>query len=133
MPSRSRESDSLQTVIRISPMAHLASLFLVMALLTIGPAFGLAGVALGVIPVAVSVVIERFRTVADADTVTTRTLLKSRTVLWPQIEGLNFTRGRWARACLTDESDMLLPAVTFASLPRLTAASGGRVPNPYRS
>jgi len=25
----------------------------------------------------------------------------------------------------------LLPAVTFATLPRLTAASGGQVPNPY--
>jgi hypothetical protein len=26
---------------------------------------------------------------------------------------------------------MLLPAVTFVTLPRLTAASAGRVPNPY--
>jgi hypothetical protein len=26
----------------------------------------------------------------------------------------------------------LLPAVTFTTLPRLTAASGGLVPNPYQ-
>ncbi len=125
-------SESAQTVIRISPMAHMTSFFLVMAVLTVGYSFGAAGFALLVIPVLLSLAIERVRTVADRDTVTARTLLKSRTVRWPQIEGLRFTRGRWARACLTDESLMMLPAVTFATLPRLTAASGGRVPNPYR-
>ena len=125
-------SDTAKTVIRISPMAHITSLFVTLALITIGPAFGPAGYTLLVIPVLLSVAIERVRTVADLDTVTARTLLKTRTVLWPQIEGLEFTRGRWARARLTDESAMLLPAVTFTSLPRLTAASGGRVPNPYQ-
>jgi hypothetical protein len=126
-------SESAKTVIRISPMAHMASVFLVFALLTVGPAFGTVGMLLSLlVPLLISVAIERVRTVADTDTVTTRTLLKSRTVLWPQIEGLAFTRSRWARARLTDESDMLLPAVTFATLPRLTAASGGRVPNPYQ-
>ena len=132
MAGMPRGSNSSQTVIRISPIAHFASAFLTMALLTIGPAFGKAGLVLLVIPVLVSVAVERLRTVADEDTVTARTLFSSRTVRWPQIEGLKFTRGRWARACLTDGSDMLLPAVTFVTLPRLTAASGGRVPNPYR-
>ncbi|MBU3752205.1 MAG: PH domain-containing protein [Mycobacterium sp.] len=132
MTAMPRGSDSSQTVIRVSPIAHFASAFLTMALLTIGPAFGKAGLVLLVIPVLVSVAVERLRTVADDDTVTARTLFSSRTVRWPQIEGLKFTRGRWARACLTDGSDMLLPAVTFVTLPRLTAASGGRVPNPYR-
>ncbi len=126
-------SEDAQTVIRISPMAHMISAFLGFALLTVGPAFGKIGLALMLlIPVVISVAIERFRTVADADTVTTRTLFTSRTVRWPQIEGLSFTRGRWAQAHLTDESNLLLPAVTFATLPRLTAASGGRVPNPYQ-
>jgi len=126
-----RGSDSATTVIRISPLAHFASAFLTMALLTVGPAFGKAGLLLALIPVLLSLAIERLRTVADDDTVTARTLFTSRTVQWPRIEGLKFTRGRWARACLTDGSDMLLPAVTFVTLPRLTAASRGRVPNPY--
>lgn len=131
MMPMSRGPDSAKTVIRISPLAHFASAFVLMALLTVGPAFGKAGLVLLVIPVLVSVVIERLRTVADEETVTARYLFTSRTVRWPQIEGLRFTRGRWARAHLTDESDMLLPAVTFVTLPRLTAASAGRVPNPY--
>ena len=32
----------------------------------------------------------------------------------------------------SDGSELRLPAVTFATLPLLTAASGGRVPNPYQ-
>lgn len=127
------QGDDARTVIRISPIAHFASFFLLMALLTIGPAFGMPGFALLLlIPVLVSVAIERLRTVADEETVTARTLLMSRTAPWSHIEGLKFTRGRWARACLTDHTDILLPAVTFATLPKLTGASGGRVPNPYQ-
>ncbi|MCB1264341.1 MAG: PH domain-containing protein [Mycobacterium sp.] len=126
-------SDDAPTVIRISPMAYFAPGFLALALLTVGPAFGLTAMAvLMVIPALVSVAIERFRTVADRDTVTARMLVGSRTLPWPQIDGLKFTRGRWARACLTDGGEFLLPAVTFTTIPQLTAASGGRVPNPYR-
>lgn len=125
--------DSAKTVIRISPMAHLAPGFIFMGLLTVGPAFGVAGMVIALlIPVLLSFAIERLRTTADGETVTARGLLKSRTVRWPQIEGLEFTKTRWARARLTDESDLVLPAVTFTTLPRLTAASGGRVPNPYQ-
>ena len=53
----SRGADSAKTVIRISPLAHFASAFLSMALLTVGPAFGKAGLVLLAIPVLVSVVI----------------------------------------------------------------------------
>lgn len=125
--------DNAPTVIRISPIAHFASFFLLMALLTVGPAFGMTGLAvLLLIPLAISFAIERLRTVADEDSVTGRTLLNSRTAPWAQVDGLRFTRGGWARACLSDHTDMLLPGVTFATLPKLTGASGGRVPNPYQ-
>ncbi|MCG5434385.1 PH domain-containing protein [Mycobacterium sp. MYCO198283] len=79
-----------------------------------------------------SVAIERLRTVADRDTVTARELLRSRTVAWEDIAGLRFDKSSWARAALTDGTDLRLPAVTFATLPLLTEASDGRVPNPYR-
>lgn len=119
-------------VIRISPMAHFASGFFALALLVFVRVFGNWTLFLLLIPVLISIGVERLRTVADRDTVTARSLLSSRTVPWPRIEGLRFTRGRWARACLLDGSDLRLPAVTFATLPVLTAASGGRVPDPYR-
>lgn len=127
-----RGSGSTPTVIRISPMAHFATAFLALALLMMMPALGTPGLALLLIPAAISVAIERLRTTADEDTVTARTLITSQTLPWSQIEGLEFTRGRWARACRSQDGDVRLPAVTFSTLPTLTAASGGKVPNPYR-
>jgi Bacterial PH domain len=119
-------------VIRISPMAHFAVGFIALGLLALvfaGPAWV---AVLLVIPVIVSAFIIRYRTVADRDTVTARTLLSSETVPWAEIEGLRFGKSSWAYAQLKNGSDLRLPAVTFATLPLLTEASGGRVPNPYK-
>ena len=124
-------SKSDPVVIRVSPMAHFAAGFLALGLLVLIPAFGTWANVFLVIPVIVSVAIVRFRTVADQKSVTARTLLDSRTVPWTDIDGLAFTKAAWARAQLHDGAQVMLPAVTFATLPRLTAASGGRVPNPY--
>lgn len=125
-------SSSTPVVIRISPMAHVAVGFLTLALLSLvlaGPSwFAL----LLVIPVVLSTIVVRYRTTADADTVTARTLLGSETVRWDDIDGLRFGRRVWALARRRDGSELSLPAVTFATLPQLTAASGGRVPNPYQ-
>jgi hypothetical protein len=118
-------------VIRISPMAHFASGFLALALLVLVPVWGIWSLALQLIPLLVSVAVERLRTVADDDGVTARGLISSTTLPWAEVEGLRFTRSAWARACRAGGDEVMLPAVTFATLPRLTAASGGRVPNPY--
>ena len=112
-------------------MAHFAVGFLALGLLApvlAGPEwFAL----LLVIPVVLSAFIVGYRTVADRDTVTARTLLGSQTVSWDDIAGLRFGKGSWAYAQLKDGTELRLPAVTFATLPLLTEASGGRVPNPY--
>lgn len=127
----STTSSPAPVVIRISPMAHLAVVLFALALLSIvfaGPGwFAL----LLLIPVALSVAIARYRTVADRDTVTARTLFGTQTMRWEDIDGLRFGRKAWALARRSDGTETSLPAVTFASLPVLTAASGGRVPNPY--
>lgn len=131
MASGSSPETTAPVVIRMSPMAHLASAVLALGLLVLIPVFPTWGAAFLVIPILTSVAIIRLRTVADRDTVTARTLIGSRTVSWDDIEGLRFTKGKWARARLCSDEDMVLPAVTFATLPLLTAVSGGRVPNPY--
>lgn len=113
-------------------MAHFAAAFLALTLLVLIPAWGNWSLVLLVLPALVSVAIERLRTTADPDTVTARGLTKSRTMPWAEVEGLKFTRGGWARACRADGFDVTLPAVTFATLPMLAEASGGKVPNPYR-
>jgi membrane protein implicated in regulation of membrane protease activity len=113
-------------------MAHFAVAFLTLGLLALvlaGPVwFGL----LLVIPVILSALIIRYRTVADRETVTARTLLGRETVSWDDIEGLRFGKGTWAYARRKDGTELRLPAVTFATLPLLTEASDGRVPNPYK-
>ncbi|MCV7098471.1 PH domain-containing protein [Mycobacterium kubicae] len=118
-------------VIKVSPMAHLAVGFVLLALL-IPVLTWPAALPLLLIPVLLSALIIRLRTVADDQGVTVRTLLGSQAVRWEDIDGLRFHRGSWARAHLKDGTQVRLPAVTFATLPQLTEASQGRVPNPYR-
>ena len=112
-------------------MAHLAVGFLALGLLIPVLAWPPSAPLL-LIPVLVSALIVRLRTVADHDGVTVRSLLGSRIVPWDDIDGLRFHRGSWARAKLTSGAQLRLPAVTFATLPQLAAVSSGRVPNPYR-
>ncbi|KAA0103489.1 PH domain-containing protein [Mycolicibacterium sp. P1-5] len=112
-------------------MAHFASGFLALGLLVMITVFPAWGAVFMVLPILASAAIVRLRTVADRSTLTARTLLGSRTVGWDEVDGLRFDRTSWARAHLKNGSDMLLPAVTFTTLPLLAEASGGRVPNPY--
>lgn len=118
-------------VIRISPMAHIAVGFITLGIFALIYALPSWSWALLIVPVLASAAIARYRTVADRERVTTRTLLGGETMPWTDIEGLRFARSAWARARRTDGSEIMLPAVTFATLPLLTAASDGRVPNPY--
>lgn len=114
-------------------MAHFAVAFLALAMLSLVLA-GLTWVALLlIIPIGLSVYVVRCRTVADRETVTARSLLTSETMRWEDVDGLRFEKGSAAHAHLKDGRDIRLPAVTFATLPLLTEASGGRVPNPYSS
>ena len=117
-------------VIKLSPMTHFAVGFLTLGLLAPVLAWPLTAPLL-VIPVVLSALIIRLRTVADQRGLTVRTLLGSRTVRWDEIDGLRFSKSSWARAQLNNGTELRLPAVTFATLPLLAEASGGRVPNPY--
>ncbi len=117
-------------VISISPMAHFAVGFFALGLLV--PVLTWPSTApLLIIPVLLSASIVRLRTQADDAGVTVRTLLGGQSLRWEDIDGLRFSRGSWARAQLKDGRQVRLPAVTFATLPQLTRASAGRVPNPY--
>lgn len=126
----SRRRNPTRVVLRISPTAHFASGFAALGLLALVLAIPLTAPLL-VIPVMASVMIVRLRTVADAHSVTARSMLTTRSVPWTDIKGLKFVKGSWAHAELGSGEDLRLPAVTFATLPLLAEISGGRVPNPY--
>jgi hypothetical protein len=129
--ARSGASSNQPLVIKISPMAHLGVGFFAFAAMSLVLSDPRWFTVILILPLIASFAIVRYRTVADRDTVTARTLFSSRTVAWSDIDGLRFDRRSWALACLRDGTEFRLPAVTFATLPELTAASGGRVPNPY--
>jgi hypothetical protein len=112
-------------------MAHIVVGLIALGMLSMIFAWPSWTAVLLVIPMLLSVAIVRYRTVAELDQVTVRTMLRSRTVPWDDIDGLRFGKQPWARARRSDGSELVLPAVTFSTLPLLTAASGGRVPNPY--
>lgn len=126
-----RSESTAPTVIKIAPIAHFAVGFFALGLLALVLANPTWFAPLLVIPVLASFAIIRFRTVVDGDSVTARRLFGSTTVPWSDIDGLRFDRGSWALARRKDGSELRLPGVTFATLPVLTAATGGRVPNPY--
>lgn len=117
-------------VIKISRMALFAAGFVTLGLLVPVLAWPWTAPIL-LLPIVLTALILRERTVADRDTVTARTLLGSRTVTWDEIDGLKFVKTSSARAQLKDGGELRLPAVTFATLPLLTEISDGRVPNPY--
>lgn len=112
-------------------MAHFAAAFLLLGLLAV--VFAAPGwlAPLLVLPVLASVAIVRYRTTADRDGFTARTLVGSTSAGWQDVDGLKFDRGSWAVAVLRDGTEVRLPAVTFATLPTLTAVTAGVVPNPY--
>ncbi|MFC9787936.1 PH domain-containing protein [Rhodococcus sp. NPDC127528] len=133
MPPRpsSHTADPAEQSIHISKLGLLA-----VALL----AFGLTFVifpsppyvsALWLIPVLVAVWMLRVRTVADSDGLRLRRMFSTRSLTWSEIKGFRFPKRGWARAELTDGSEVTLPVVTFGRLPQLAAASGGRVTDPY--
>ena len=111
-------------------MAHFAVGFLTLSMLVVVLSIPITALLL-VLPALMSTAIARWRTVADSQHVTVRTLLGSHSVSWDAITGLGFSRGSWAQAVLADGAHLRLPAVSFATLPLLAQASGGRVPNPY--
>jgi hypothetical protein len=117
-------------VISISPMAHFAVGFFALGLLIPVLTWPVTAPLL-TIPVLLSALIVRLRTHADDTGVNVRALVGSQSLRWEDIDGLRFSRGSWARAQLKNGRQVRLPAVTFATLPQLTGASAGRVPNPY--
>ncbi|WP_234795443.1 PH domain-containing protein [Mycobacteroides saopaulense] len=118
------------TIVRISPMAHFMSGFLALGILAFVLYLPILAPLLAV-PVVISYAIYRYQTAVDTESVQVRTLTTVRTLPWTEVKGLGFDKHAWAHAQLVDGTSLRLPAVTFSTLPILSAASNGRVPNPY--
>ncbi|WP_280761489.1 PH domain-containing protein [Prescottella agglutinans] len=129
--SSSHTPDDGRQVIRISPLALIACIFLLFCM-----SFPVLGwpAAFGwmlVIPFLIGAWVLRVRTTVTPDGLELRRAFSSQSISWDQIKGFHFPKRGWARADLVDGGEVSLPTVTFGRLPQLASASGGRVTDPY--
>lgn len=84
-----------------------------------------------IVPIAVAYWVLRVRTVVSSEGLAMRRVVGSDRVDWDEVRGIHFPDRRWARVVLKDKTEKSLPLVRFDRLPVLSAASGGRITDPY--
>ncbi|WP_448851091.1 PH domain-containing protein [Corynebacterium sp. 335C] len=83
------------------------------------------------LPIAYAVWIHRVRTEVGPRGISAVYLLRgTRTASWDEFRGVLFTKQGRAWAVKRDESKFALPAISFNTMPALSEASGGRIPDP---
>ena len=123
-----------RAIFRISPLVVLVAL--VFAVCATPVAFAAPFLWLVyLIPIGIIVWTLRVRTVADPESVAVRRVVGGRRVPWSEIASIHLGRARnpgaaRVSAVLEDGSELALPAVHLRDLPRLSAVSGGRLPDP---
>ncbi|GAB2646516.1 hypothetical protein GCM10027169_13500 [Gordonia jinhuaensis] len=126
-----RPAVRLPLTIRIQPVAYFApAMMFVTAIILAGTSLPYLGWTL-VLPVVLAVWIWRLRTVVTADGLVSVRTFATTVMPWDTIAGLRFTRWGATKAVRTDGTSVSLPAVTFGHLPVMSAASSGRIPDPY--
>lgn len=121
----------LPQVFRIAKIGYLAVAMLFVATIVMaGASLAWLGWTL-LFPVILAWWMTHIRTIATEPGLRAVHTFTSRDIAWAEIAGLQFPKWGSVRAVLTDGSRVRLPAITFSDLPRLAAASGGRIPDPY--
>ncbi|GEE03605.1 hypothetical protein nbrc107696_40510 [Gordonia spumicola] len=115
---------------KISRLAYAAvpvTLFVVVILMGGSVWFAFAAV----IPFAIAWWIHHLRTHVDSDGIIAVGTLRTTTLAWDEVAGLRFRKWGSVQAVTTDGREIRLPAVGFGDMPIISAASGGRVPDPF--
>ncbi len=84
-----------------------------------------------IIPVLLALWIHRLRTDVTETGLHVVGTFGTKDLEWDRIRGLQFPKWSAVRAVLDDGSRVRLPAIAFRDLPLLSAASEGRIPDPY--
>ncbi len=112
-PPSSHMPDSTTQVIQISRLSFLACGLLFLALASPALAWPEAFAWTLVIPFLVAAWVVRVRTVVGPDGVVARSTFSTTTIPWESLKGIRFPKRGWARATLTDDSEVPLPVVTL--------------------
>lgn len=127
----SHTSEPATQIIRIQPLAYLACIVLFFGFLALATAMPAVFGWILIIPFLIGIWVARVRTVVGPDGIVARRAFTTTSVAWDDLDGLRFPPRGWARARLTDGTEVPLPTVTFGRLPQLAEASGGRITDPY--
>ncbi|WP_019203971.1 PH domain-containing protein [Tsukamurella sp. 1534] len=87
------------------------------------------GWAVLLVPLLVAVWILRVRTVIGPDGIRSVRIPGTTAIGWDEVSGIRIGRNGAVYAVRTDGSEVRLPAVTVSQLPRVSVASGGRIPD----
>jgi hypothetical protein len=82
------------------------------------------------VPVLVAVWVLRTGVDVGGDGVTVRSLVAARHVPWGEVAGIRVAERGDLRLVTTRDTEVRLPVLCARDLPRLAAASGGRIPDP---
>ena len=120
-----------RALFRVNPMSYIVIAILVVAILWPVAAYPLALGWLVLIPVAFAWWVARTRTRLDERGVHLSTWRSRRSVPWDQVKGVMFPKKGFARLVTTSDDSLPMGGVSFHDLPRLSAASRGRIRDPY--
>ncbi|GAA4860862.1 PH domain-containing protein [Saccharopolyspora rosea] len=115
---------------RITPVALLAVLAVVVCATPVAATAGGPALLLYLVPLGLLVWILRTRTTVSPERVTVRTMFGGTRFTWDDVRALRLDEKRWIRAVLASGNEVALSAVRVRDLPRLSAMSGGRLPDP---
>ncbi|KNA92068.1 PH domain-containing protein [Gordonia sp. w5E2] len=129
--SSAEDAVELPQAFRVQKLAYFAvPAAFVVAIILAGTSLVWLGWTL-IIPILLALWIGRIRTVVTEDGITAVGTFRTRHIAWSDIAGLQFSKWGPVRAVLSDGSRVRLPALMFRDLPLLSAASRGRIPDPY--
>lgn len=120
-----------RALFRVNPMSYLAILIFLPTILWPLATYPLALGWLILLPIGFAWWIARTRTWVEEDGVVLSTWRSKTSVPWDEISGVMFPKRGFARLVTTDDRSLPMGGVSFHELPRLSAASGGRIRDPY--
>ncbi|MBB5155404.1 PH domain-containing protein [Saccharopolyspora phatthalungensis] len=115
---------------RITPVALLAVLAIIICATPLATTAGTWALLLYLIPLVLLVWILRTRTTVGPQQVAVRTIVGRTRFSWDDVASLRLDERRWLKAVLRSGKEVRLPAVRVRDLPRLSAISSGRLPDP---
>ena len=120
-----------RALFRVNPMSYIVIAIFLLAILWPVAAYPAALGWLVLLPLAFGWWVARTSTRLDDDGVHLSSWRRRRVVPWDEVKGVMFPKRGFAKLVTTGDESLAMGGVSFHDLPRLSAASRGRIRDPY--